>query len=61
MANNGLYLYPGNRDINTQTYWRSADHTDPSLRPLLEIEYVPEPTTMALLAGGLALIVRRRS
>jgi len=61
LANNGLYLYAADRDIHTQTYWRSAEHGDMSQRPILEIEYVPEPTTMALLAGALAVIVRRKS
>jgi len=51
---------PGGK-ISYMTRFRSAEFSDtPSLRPYLEVGYVPEPTTAALVGIGLLAIGRLR-
>jgi hypothetical protein len=43
-------------------FWGSEYTDDTSLRPILTIEYIPEPATLGLLlTGGLGFVLRRRS
>ena len=64
VANNGLAMRRletfGENAIGHHTY--TSDYTDDvSLRPMLVVDYVPEPASMLLLvAGGLALVNKRR-
>ena len=66
LANNDLYLYPGDMSGITQVSFRSSEYGTASLRPQLVITYVPEPSTLVLLtfgafALGMGLIRRRRA
>lgn len=63
-ARNFGWLLRGD-EISPQTAKRfaSSDHPDPSLRPVLFIEFeaIPEPGVASLVLGGLSLLRRRRS
>lgn len=59
MVNNGVYTHnPGN--YLRANYYSSEYEGDTSLRPMLVVEYVPEPATMMLLCLGVITLRRRR-
>lgn len=57
-ANHGVVIAS---DAGAVLFWASEHETQPALRPYLQIDYVPEPTTLVLLAtGALGIACRRR-
>ena len=63
LVNSGFFLEhnPPRAQIEGLDFRSSEYAADPTLRPELVIEYVPEPATMGLLlAGGLLTALRRR-
>ena len=58
-TNHGWVFLPGG---GNGWQWDTADHPDAAFRPQLNVTYriVPEPTSLAIVAAGPLLLVRRR-
>lgn len=56
---NEVAANPGG-NISHHAQFRSREFSDPTLRPYLEVTYVPEPGTVLVLCVGLTGIVARR-
>jgi hypothetical protein len=61
-SNHGWLLLGEESAVQTAKRFDTHEHPDPDVRPVLTIEYipVPEPATLILLVGGLAILVGPR-